>query len=101
LIDGCATCVQGGTITGLRLTHFEERGGFFSGCSDEPEYNAYKADNLKIKIPPGSKVESNSASFSVPVILMHRSCNNIFYTPKTSNKFNDIRLHIDYMLVFL
>uniref|UniRef100_A0A1I8BXJ8 Uncharacterized protein n=1 Tax=Meloidogyne hapla TaxID=6305 RepID=A0A1I8BXJ8_MELHA len=95
LLDGCATCSKGGTITGLRVTHFEESGGFFSRCSETKEYEAYYVPELKITIPASNKVDIQTASFAVPVTLRHRVCSNIFNTYPASDKYLDIKLHIE------
>uniref|UniRef100_A0A914L1D8 Uncharacterized protein n=1 Tax=Meloidogyne incognita TaxID=6306 RepID=A0A914L1D8_MELIC len=50
LLDGCATCKKGGKITGLRVTHRDEDGGFFSQCSDVEEYEAFRVSELNIKV---------------------------------------------------
>uniref|UniRef100_A0A915LRG6 Uncharacterized protein n=1 Tax=Meloidogyne javanica TaxID=6303 RepID=A0A915LRG6_MELJA len=94
LLDGCASCTKGGTITGLRVTHFEEDGGFFSNCPEEKEFEAFRVGDLTIKIG-GSEVE-NSGAFAVPAVLSHRSCSNILWMNTISDKYLDIKLHIDY-----
>uniref|UniRef100_A0A1I8BFA3 Uncharacterized protein n=1 Tax=Meloidogyne hapla TaxID=6305 RepID=A0A1I8BFA3_MELHA len=96
ILDGCATCAKGGTITGLRVTHFEESGGFFSKCSEESEYLAQSVSGLSIKIPASNKVDGNSASFTFPATLAHRVCDNIFTTSVPKDNYVDLKLHIDY-----
>uniref|UniRef100_A0A1I8BAM7 Uncharacterized protein n=1 Tax=Meloidogyne hapla TaxID=6305 RepID=A0A1I8BAM7_MELHA len=97
LLDGCATCSNGGKITGLRITHLEESGGFFSKCSKEKEFEAFGVSDLSINIPASNKVDGDSATFTVPAILTHRVCNNIFYENIGTDKYVDVKLHIDYM----
>ena len=96
LLDGCATCSKGGTIIGLRGTHKEESGGFFSRCSEIMEYEAYSVSGLKITMPASNKVDLQTASFSLPAILSHRICGKIFTTPPASNKYLDVKLHIEF-----
>uniref|UniRef100_A0A1I8AYV3 VWFD domain-containing protein n=1 Tax=Meloidogyne hapla TaxID=6305 RepID=A0A1I8AYV3_MELHA len=99
ILDGCATCTKGGTITGLRVTHKEESGGFFSRCSEIMEYEAYRVSGLKITIPASNKVDLQTASFSLPAVLNHRICGKIFTTPPASNKYLDVKLHIEFSLI--
>uniref|UniRef100_A0A914KTX4 Uncharacterized protein n=2 Tax=Meloidogyne incognita group TaxID=654580 RepID=A0A914KTX4_MELIC len=94
LLDGCASCTKAGTITGLRVTHFEEDGGFFSNCPEEKEFEAFRVADLSIKIG-GIEVE-NSGAFAVPAVLSHRSCSNILWMNTISDKYVDIKLHVDY-----
>ena len=72
LLDGCATCTKGGTITGFHI-HFEEKGGFFSTCKDEKEYEAFRVTGLSIKMPASGKVDVKTATFSIPAVLTHRT----------------------------
>uniref|UniRef100_A0A915NE90 Cytochrome c domain-containing protein n=1 Tax=Meloidogyne floridensis TaxID=298350 RepID=A0A915NE90_9BILA len=67
LLDGCATCHKGGKITGLRVTHREEDGGFFSKCSDiEEEFEAFSVSKLDIKVGAKNNVDMATLGFSVP-----------------------------------
>uniref|UniRef100_A0A915N6V9 Uncharacterized protein n=1 Tax=Meloidogyne javanica TaxID=6303 RepID=A0A915N6V9_MELJA len=97
LLDGCATCSGGGTITGLRITHLEEAGGFFSKCDEMKEFEAFSVSDLSINIPASNKVDGNSATFTIPAILTHRVCNNIFYENIAKDNYVNVKLHIDYM----
>ena len=101
LLDGCATCSSGGTITCLRVTHHEEAGGIFSKCSDEKEYEAINVKNLTINMPAGNEVDGNTAMFTVPAVLTHRICSNIFYDNVADDKYVDVKLHIEYMYFFI
>ncbi|KAF7635210.1 hypothetical protein Mgra_00005325, partial [Meloidogyne graminicola] len=96
LLDGCVTCKEGGIISELRITHLEEEGGIFSGCKEEKEYEAFSVSSLSIKIPPNDKVDGNTASFTVPAVLMHRICDNIFYKAEPKDKYENMKLHIKY-----
>jgi hypothetical protein len=96
ILDGCFTCAKGGKVTGMRLTHFEEGGGLFSACNDEKEYEAFKINHLSINIPASNSVTTNSGSFTLPIILIHRICSNYFKTLAVSEKYVDIKLHVEY-----
>nr|CAD2194073.1 unnamed protein product [Meloidogyne enterolobii] len=56
LLDGCASCSKGGAITELRVTHFEEEGGFFSMYREEKEFEAFRIADILINIG-GSKLK--------------------------------------------
>ncbi|KAF7635212.1 hypothetical protein Mgra_00005327, partial [Meloidogyne graminicola] len=96
LLDACATCKDGGIITGLRITHYEEGAGIFSKCSEEKEYEDFNVSNLKIQIPPTNEVNTNTASFTIPAILTHRICDSIFFVTNPEDKYIELKLHIEY-----
>ena len=95
LLDGCGICPSADAkITGLRVTHFEKGGNWFSRCSDEPEFDAMSVKGLNIGVPKGVDINLKSSSFSLPVILTHRICGQIFSTTVPDNKYINIYLHI-------
>jgi len=96
LLDGCATCNKGGKITGLRVTHRDEDGGFFSKCDEMEEYEAFRVSELNIKVEANKNVDMATVGFSVPVRLRHRVCSTIFSVPPASDKYVDIKLHIEH-----
>ncbi|KAF7633295.1 hypothetical protein Mgra_00007274, partial [Meloidogyne graminicola] len=96
ILDGCATCLKGGKITGFKVTHYEDSFGIFSGCSEEKEFEDFAISGLSIKLNKGNKIDGSTASFSIPVILYHRICDGIFSKSVASNKYIDIKLQNKY-----
>uniref|UniRef100_A0A915MDS2 Uncharacterized protein n=1 Tax=Meloidogyne javanica TaxID=6303 RepID=A0A915MDS2_MELJA len=96
ILDGCATCSKGGIITGLSLTHFEASGGFFSKCSEEHEYTAIRVGDLNIKMPASKDIDLHTAKITLPAIMQHRQCGNIFNIYEASNKYEEMKLHIEH-----
>ena len=95
LIDGCATCDSDAVITELRVTHYEADGdSFWSNCVEEPETQDFHAEGLKIAVPAGGNVTLETAAFTVPVVVSHRICKNLFSTKGPENEYKDLKLHI-------
>ncbi|KAF7633291.1 hypothetical protein Mgra_00007269 [Meloidogyne graminicola] len=98
LLDVCASCSNGGMITGIKLTHYEDPfGSIFGGCSEEKKFEDFSISGLSIKLNNGNKVNGNTSSFSIPVILYHRICESIFSKSVASDKYIDMKLHIQYI----
>nr|CAD2181757.1 unnamed protein product [Meloidogyne enterolobii] len=95
LLDGCAICPSAAAkITGLRVTHFEKGGNWLSHCDDESEFEALSVKDLNIGVKLGENINLGSSSFSLPVILTHRICGQIFSSTVPDKTYTNIYLHI-------
>ena len=100
LLDGCAICPSAAAkITGLRVTHFEKGGNWLSHCDDESEFEALSVKDLNIGVKLGENINLGSSSFSLPVILTHRICGQIFSSTVPDKTYTNIYLHITHKLL--